>query len=479
MTKLILKKLDEICTWAEKNQIYLIIDNHNNKTYDKRTYSASDYTNLKKHLESVWTQIAQRYVNRSNYIIYEIMNEPTGGNASKWYKIQQEIVNLIRKYDSKHSIVVSCIDWSSVTELVKFKPYKDDSLIYTFHFYDPYRFTHQGNKEPANTRLENIPFPYDQKRFPKLPDDLSWVRDEYRPQGTVKYINDRIKKAADWAKKNNVKVFCGELGPKIWINTEDRISWISTVVSALNENNIPYLSWSIDDSTGFLKNTYVVKGDEKAYGVYFPDDIDPAVTRAYGFNMPSSEALAMANDSLKKFPQTPYVVFDDVEGKITSASPFNTRITKAGDSHGVCFVTSYPQEQANIEFRLPKAITSKFDKYEKSLVISFDVKFTDKSQSFEILLVDSDGGEYELPWSKRYDIKAADYALNKWTTVKIPVSSFLDNWGAWSSVDQKWYDLSSKFTWSRFEKLTFNFNDHTGGSIKGDVYIDNIVIKEK
>ena len=82
-----------------------------------------------------------------------------------------------------------------------------------------------------------------------------------------------------------------------------------------------------------------------------------------------------------------------------------------------------------------------------------------------------------MPWSKRYDIKAADYALNKWTTVKIPVSSFLDNWGAWSSVDQKWYDLSSKFTWSRFEKLTFNFNDHTGGSIKGDVYIDNIVIK--
>ncbi|MBQ2354676.1 MAG: hypothetical protein II397_02525, partial [Treponema sp.] len=39
---------------------------------------------------------------------------------------------------------------------------------------------------------------------------------------------------------------------------------------------------------------------------------------------------------------------------------------------------------------------------EKSFVISFDVKFTDKSQSFEVLLVDSDGGKKELPWTKRY-----------------------------------------------------------------------------
>lgn len=474
-----LKKLDEICDWAERNQMYLIIDNHNNKTFDNDTHR-NNYAKLKAHLESVWSQLAPRYANRSEYIIYEIMNEPNIQNAGKWYKLQQEIVNLIRSYDSKHTIVVSGVNWSNITELAQFKPYKDDNLIYTFHFYEPFFFTHQGATGDATTnRLENVPFPYDQKRFPKLPDDLSWFKERYRTEGTVKYINTRIKKAADWAKKNNVKMFCGELGPKIWINTEDRILWISTVVSALNENNIPYLSWSIDDSTGFLKNSYVVRGDEHAYGVYFPDDIDSAVAQAYGFNMPSSAALAMTNEPLKKFPQTPYVVFDDLEGKITSISPYNTKATKLNDSHGVCFVTSYPQEKANIEINLPKAITSKFEKNKNSLAVCFDVKFTDKSQTFEILLVDSDGGKNELPWSKRHDMKASDYALNEWVTVKIPLSNFYDNWGAWSQVDQNWYNLPCEFTWSRFEKLSFNFNDHTSGTSKGEVYIDNIVIKKK
>lgn len=474
-----LKKLDEICDWAERNQIYLIIDNHNNKTFDNDTHR-NDYENLKAHLESVWNQIAPRYANRSEYIIYEIMNEPNIQNAGKWYKLQHEIVDLIRSYDSKHSIVVSGVNWSNITELAQFKPYKDDNLIYTFHYYESFFFTHQGATGDATTkRLEYVPFPYDPNRFPKLPEDLSWLNDKYRTEGTVKYINARIKKAADWAKKNKVKVFCGELGPKIWINTEDRISWISTVVNALNDNNIHYLSWSIDDSTGFLKNTYVKRGDEKAYGVYFPDDIDEAVVQAYGFNMPSSDALSMANDLLKKFPQTPYIIFDDVEGKITSAVPFNTRITKVGDSHGVCFVTSYPQKQANIEFLLPKEITSKFEKNKNSLVISLNVKFTDKSQSFEILLTDSDGGKKELPWTKRYDLKAGDYTLNEWVKIDIPVSRFYDNWGAWSNVDKEWYDLPCEFTWARFEKLTFNFNDHTEGLSKGDVFIDDIVLKAK
>ena len=94
-------------------------------------------------------------------------------------------------------------------------------------------------------------------------------------------------------------------------------------------------------------------------------------------------------------------------------------------------------------------------------------------------MVDSDGGRNELPWTKRYDLKASGYSLNEWVTVEIPVSSFYKNQGAWSNVDQTWYDLPCEFTWSRFERLTFNFNDHTGGSSKGDLYIDSIVIKQK
>lgn len=476
----VLEKLDQVCDWAEKYQIYLIIDDHsfNTPEYDLNPPSVQLY---KEHLESVWRQIASRYNNRSKYIIYEILNEPksNGEIASKWIKLQQGIIDLIRSYDPERDIVVTSADFSSIDTLVKMKPYKDPNLIYSFHFYEPMLFTHQGatwvGKGMANT--SDIPFPYERARMPKLNKEAAadgWVQsmyNEYYNIGTAKYINQRIKKAADWGKKNNVRIFCGEIGAKVWTNPVDRLAWINTTRTALEANKISYCCWGLDGSDGFLKS-------DKA-GMIFPDDIDEAVTKAYGFNMPSSEALKLANDSLKKFPQKPYIVYDEVEGKFTSAYPFNTKITKVSDSHERCFVMSYPQEQASIDIYLLKAITSKFKENEKSLVISFDVKFTDKSQSFEVLLVDSDGGKKELPWTKRYDLKACDYALNKWITAEIPVSRFDNNWGAWSNVEQAWYDLPCEFTWSRFEKLTFNFNDHTGGSSKGELYIDNIVIKKK
>lgn len=73
---------------------------------------------------------------------------------------------------------------------------------------------------------------------------------------------------------------------------------------------------------------------------------------------------------------------------------------------------------------------------------------------------------------------AASYPLNEWVTVEIPLSAFMGTRGTWSDKDQKWYDLPCDFTWSRFESLYFDFDDFNGMK-KGDIYIDDIVIKMK
>ena len=201
---IIFEKLDLVCDWAEKYQIYLVIDNHsfNSEEEDNNPPSAQFY---KEHLESVWAQVADRYKDRSQYIIYEIINEPKGKGdvKQKWVSVQQEIIDLIRSYDPYRDIVVTSADFSSIDTLVKMKPYKDPNLIYTFHFYEPFIFTHQGatwvGKEMMD--LEGLPFPYDRKKLPKLRGNAknSWVQwqieNEYYQTGTEKFINNRIKKA--------------------------------------------------------------------------------------------------------------------------------------------------------------------------------------------------------------------------------------------------------------------------------------------
>ncbi len=470
----VLKKLDEVCDWAERNQIYLIIDNHNNQTFDKPSYTSNDFILLQKQLESAWTQIAQRYADRSDYIIYEIMNEPAGKNADKWYKIQQGIINLIRRYDASRKIIVSGVNWSNITELTQLKPYKDENLIYTFHFYEPWGFLTDGSGPLSD--IGEIPFPYDEKRFPKLPDNLSWIKDQCRKEGNIKHINSRIKKAADWAKKNNVTLLCGEFGTKIWTNPKDRAAWNKAVTSAFRENNIPYCVWGVIECNGLVQTK--IRSIEYLGYLDFPDDIDAYIAESYGFSMPTSEAVAKIKAGYDDFPKKPYVVYDGIGGTRSRMGIWNVNEKKVSDSHEYCLVMSYPQKYGNSGVNLPKIIASKFEENVDSLVVCLDVKFTDKSQSFEVLLQDSDFGRKELPWSKHYELKAADYALNEWVTVEIPVSSFQENRGVYSDVDQKWYDLPCEFTWSRFQKVFLDFNDHND-SKKGDVFVDNIIIKMK
>jgi len=137
-----------------------------------------------------------------------------GDIPAKWYKIQQDMINLIRKYDTNRAIVVTSPNWSSIDTLVKMKPYKDPNLIYTFHFYEPGLFCTQGTTWSAGTDVKNVPFPYDKSRASEIQysDKNEWAKGEfsaegnYQRQGNAKWVNQRIKQAADWSKKNKVRV---------------------------------------------------------------------------------------------------------------------------------------------------------------------------------------------------------------------------------------------------------------------------------
>lgn len=473
---IIFEKLDRVCDWAEKYQIYLVIDNHsfNSEEEDNNPPSAQFY---KEHLESVWAQVADRYKNRSQYIIYEIINEPKakGDIAQKWEKLQQDIIDLIRSYDSERKIVVTSSNFSSIDTLVKMKPYKDPNLIYTFHFYEPHIFTHQGatwvGKEMMD--LEGLPFPYDRKRLPKLKGNAknSWVQwqieNEYYQTGTAKYINKRIKKAADWAKKNKVPVWCGEIGANIWTDSTDRLAWINATRNALIENDVPYCCWGLDGGFGFLKS------DKSGY--IFPDDIDKDTLEAYGFTMPDKKLAEKTGINITS--QKPYLVYDGLLGKGADKICWgNIKETIKDSSHDYCISVTYPGKQNGCKFSIPNKIISKITENPQSFSVSLSVKFTDKSQEFYLNLADSDEGAELPPWNIAVTIKASDYKLGEWVTVEIPFSRFTES-GAWSEKANKWFEPHGKYDWSRFERIYIDLDDWNNKKT-GTLYIDDIMIKK-
>ena len=139
------KRIDDAVAWCTELKMYIIIDFHNNCGGDSKT--RPDVENM---LEKIWTQIAERYKDSGEYVLYEIYNEPhmKSGNiaadVAKWNKIQGRILKLIRTIDTKHTVIVGAEDFNSVVQLLKLPDYKDDNIILNFHDYTPILFSHQG-----------------------------------------------------------------------------------------------------------------------------------------------------------------------------------------------------------------------------------------------------------------------------------------------------------------------------------------------
>lgn len=458
--------LDKACDWAEELGMYIVIDDH---SYNSGPYPLPKY--VEAHLQKTWPQIAKRYKKRSNYIIYEILNEPQIDQGD-WYAIQQRTIDLIRSIDKKHTIVVTAADWSSLATLYDMKPYEDKNLIYTYHFYEPFIFTHQGadwtNRETA--ALKDLPFPYDKDRIPELvrPTKGSFVegqiRSTYPRAASEKGMRMSLQRARDYAEKNQVPVWCGEMGVhNVNAPVVDRQNWYKMTAGLLDEFNIPFCVWGYNGTFGLFK--------KDSNGVY-PNDLEKEVVEGVGFKMPEllegDAAVAAA---------FPIVLFDDFAAKGVRINSWSCGLD-----------SNYSQDKAEGDFsikmsdqKLYGALSLEIDAIDLSNLaelkdkayLTMKIKFTEPGQKFQLRFTDNDAGNgITNPWRYAYDMSSENYPLNEWADVEIPLTSMVDI-GAWSNTLNKWFDSTGSFDWSRVALLDFAAET---GDVPGTYYIDDIKI---
>jgi len=209
---LFLEFLDEAVGWAEEVDIHLILDNH---TFDP---ASSTDPSVGGVLEKVWAQMAIHYRDAHSKILYEILNEPHGIADATWNTIQQGVIDTIRTIDSTHTIIVGGVDYNSYNKLASIPEYADTNLIYTYHFYDPFIFTHQGASwvTPSMEPLSGVPYPYHPDSMPGLPSSLNgtWVGSGYNNYHNVGYdsiVKQWLDIAINFREERQVPYFAGSL----------------------------------------------------------------------------------------------------------------------------------------------------------------------------------------------------------------------------------------------------------------------------
>ena len=428
--------LDQVVTLAETNKIYLILDNHSADA------TASDNPDLQNILTKVWLQMATRYKNRSAYILYEVMNEPNGLTTAVWGAIQQAAINSIRTVDTTHSIVVGGSSFNSYKELSSLPVYSDTKLIYTFHFYDPFIFTHQGATWPSTpvATLSGIPFPYNAATMPAVPTDLVGTSVEssmknYSTDGTVAKIKSLIDIAVSFKTTRKVNVFCGEFGVyNLNAPAADRVYWYNQVRLYLELKGIPWTIWDYQGSFGLFN---------KDSNQQFDYDLNTPLLTALGLSVPAQKIYTQKPDSVG------FMMYDDYIGEKTlessgSSGILNFYSTEKPNNGKYCVSWTGSKQYGNIgfDFAPDKDLSSL---KAKNYALSFLIRGNDPSTSIDVRFVDTKTSDTDHPWRMKYTVDQTKVAFDgKWHKMYIPLSNFQEGGSSDGGV---WYGAAGLFDW--------------------------------
>lgn len=435
--------LDNAVDWAEELNLYLILDNH---TTDDL---ASKNANLETALLKVWSQMAAHYKDRSNYILYEVLNEPNGTiTTATWGGLQQKAINTIRAVDTKHTIVVGAAGFNTYNELAALPAYSDTNLIYTFHFYDPFMFTHQGTTwtTPSMAPLANVPFPYNASTMPATPSSLvgTWVGSalaNYKNDGTLAKVKSLIDIAATFKTNRNVKVYCGEFGAYIHNCPDaDRTYWYGEVRKYLEQMGIPWTTWDYQGSFGLF-----TKGSSEM----FDYNLNIPLVTVLGLTAPPQKTYTLRPDSVGFPVYTDYIGGQTLESSTASGAVINFYSNALPNNGKYCLAWSGAAQYGTVGFNFsPDKDLSKLKS--QNYALSLLVRGNSPGAKFDLRFTDTKVSAADHPWRMNFTMDETTAKWDgKWHKVYIPLSQFREG-GAW---DGSWYNASGLFDWKAIDRF--------------------------
>ncbi len=219
-------QIDAYVQEAQSQNLTLILDFHH------FTEIMEDPAGYQDRLIAIWEQLAARYKNYPDTLVFELLNEPQQNlYADTWNGILADTVKAIRAIDGKRFLIVGGADFNSVDALDTLQLPNDKRLIVTIHYYEPTDVAFQG--VPYQPIYENL-------------HDIVWA-------GTAQdlsYLKTRLEKAKAWADQHHVPLFLGEFGVSQAAPVQTRRQWTAAVVKQARALGISYGYWEFASHFG-------------------------------------------------------------------------------------------------------------------------------------------------------------------------------------------------------------------------------------
>ena len=224
---------DQQIAWAQAAGLNIIINVHHFDPIMEEPEAHLD------RFGTIWEQLVEHYADLPDNVWFEVLNEPHSQlKGDLMRRAQANALNIIRAADPDRIVILGGEDWSGIGSLDTNLETDDPNVVYTFHYYDPFSFTHQqaqwlGDDMPKGTR--------------------GWGSDEDRDE-----LAAAVKIATKFRSRVGRPVFLGEFGAHSPIDNAERVEWAGAVRTAMEEAQIPWCLWSYG-------NTFALYSDEAGW----------------------------------------------------------------------------------------------------------------------------------------------------------------------------------------------------------------------
>ena len=228
------KRVDQVVDALLAKGVYVIINMHHYNQLSGNALHPNekevDPAVVEARLVNMWRQVAQRYLDRSPKLLFELLNEPHGRlNGEPWNQLAPQVLAAVRATNPNRTVLIGPGEWNSVYELGKLRLPPDRNIIVAIHNYDPFNFTHQG--------VEHLAKPF--------------------PLGTTccdatqrKAITDALETARQWSVANGYPLHLGEFGTYEKVDMASRVAYTRFVRDEAERRGIPWTFWEFASEFG-------------------------------------------------------------------------------------------------------------------------------------------------------------------------------------------------------------------------------------
>lgn len=247
-----MRKLDEFVRWCVEAGVRPVLNLHkavgNYCDIPEKVLLLDDEI-LQNRFVALWEELERRY-SGENLVAFELLNEVRNVDADKWNALCVRTLAAIRRLNRDRLVIVGGTDWNSAHVLYKMKTYDDPNVIYTFHMYEPFEFTHQRGVLQAPTLYYNRALSYpcaDVERYRDYHRLVFKNDNTYKDFDVVgiEYLRKAMAGAKRFRDENPDKIlWLGEFGTIRHADLESRENYMRDVISICREWGIPYCVWN-------------------------------------------------------------------------------------------------------------------------------------------------------------------------------------------------------------------------------------------